>query len=239
VSDWRQLLSEVSDLESPTGLRSRILAAASPVKRKGRRFRFRGAWVLSIGGLVAFVAGLALAAHSRQDDRARPTSTGFQAKALVMPSASIGGVTIGERRVEVERLTGEGSHVRTNQFGAVYVSYDAYGLDVIYIRGVKNNGEISNEPVVVQIRTTSPHFRTRSGIGVGSSLSQLKQVAPTVCYPGKAINAYTCRVGTRTNSYPETFFDLTDRRIVAIRLVAIVASDGGLLPPNPTLTKAG
>jgi hypothetical protein len=248
VSEWQRLFAEVSELDPPPRLRDRILSTpGAPGRRDGSRRARRGvAWVLSICGALTLVAALALAAHSRRDESGAPPSTGSGRSTLIVPTTSIGGVAIGERRTDVEHLVGAGNS-RTNSYGATYVHYDAYGLTVVYDRGLKINGTISNDQLVVQVSTTSPRFRTRSGVGVGSTLAMLKHVAPVVCTRRhhrtlgepqlrgrdiRAKNGLECALGT-------TAFFLIDRKIDAIRLAALVTADGRLVPPNPELAKTG
>jgi hypothetical protein len=234
VSEWQRLFAEVSELEPPSRLRDRILAAprASEQRDRTRPARRGVAWVLGVCGVLALLAALALAAHSRKGESGAPPSTGSGRTTLIVPTASIGGVALGERRTDVEHLIGSASSSHTNRHGMTYVHYDAYGLTVVYIRGFKINGTISNEPRVGQVSTTSPLFRTRSGVGIGSTLARLKQVAPVVCAPLRAKNAIGCELGT-------TAFFLTNRKIDAITLTAVVTADGRLVSPNPELAKTG
>jgi hypothetical protein len=233
VSEWQRLFAEVSELEPPPGLRDRILSTPIAAERRegSRRARRGVAWVLSICGALTLVAALALAAHSRRDESGAPPSTGPGRSTLIVPTTSIGGVAIGDRRTDVEHLVGA-RNSRTNSYGVTYVHYDAYGLTVVYDRGLKINGTISNDQLVVLVSTSSPRFRTRSGVGVGSTLALLKQVAPVVCTRLRAKNALECDLGT-------TAFFLISGKIHAIRLAALVTADGRLVPSNPELAKTG
>ena len=72
---------------------------------------------------------------------------------------------------------------------------------------------------------------------MGSKLAALEAALPVVCRGDSAIKAICSVKGeTETNG---TEFSVVAGRITGIRLVATVATDGSLLPPDPTLAGAG
>jgi hypothetical protein len=92
----------------------------------------------------------------------------------VITRHSLGGIELGQTEAAVERLTGAGR--KLSKPGENEVAYHVPGGGLIVTYG----SLFANKPQdAVQVASTdSPWFRTSQGVGVGSSLSQVKASVP-------------------------------------------------------------
>lgn len=115
---------------------------------------------------LALIAACVLPATTTAAEIAR-TGT----NTAIVLERSIGGVALGESRAAVERLLGRGVLVETHLEGVgaeprAWVETRVYrDLQVIYAR---LKGSPPGEGKAALIETSSPRYRTRSGLGVGS-----------------------------------------------------------------------
>ena len=123
--------------------------------------------------LVASLTGCGSGAHT-------PNNT------LIVINQRIGPFSIGERQAKVEAIAGKGRVVLSRNptvdeyFGTLIKVYPAVSIRVDYLTGQGKAGLFS-------VETTSPEYRTKSGIGVGSTVEQVKKVGAycdslTSCY---------------------------------------------------------
>jgi hypothetical protein len=63
---------------------------------------------------------------------------------------------------------------------------------------------------VDEVRTSDRRYRTRSGVGVGSSGDQVRSLGRVDCYDGR------CQIGL----YPATLFQLSDDRVSGVLVVS-------------------
>jgi len=113
--------------------------------------------------LLALVAAYAFAAVV-----ARATATSLDTKLVL--ERSVGGVVLGESRAAVEKRLGVGGLIETHLAGVgaeprTWVETRVYrDLQVMYAR---RKGSPPGEGKAALIETSSPRYKTRSGIGVG------------------------------------------------------------------------
>lgn len=91
---------------------------------------------------------------------------------------SIGPVKLLETRHDVQNqnAVGKGVTIRSDRHNGHQVRYSKLGLDVFYAPGP------TDEEVAFALMTTSPRYRTREGIGVGSTQHEVASVKGVKCY---------------------------------------------------------
>jgi len=108
---------------------------------------------------------------------------------LIEPGLRVGQIRIGESREQVHRALGKpqaqdaamGGELTEVWHSGPGLGSKTYGrkteLEILF-QGPGAGGNQHKPTVVVQIRVTSPYFRTASGISVTSSLAEIKKVYP-------------------------------------------------------------
>jgi hypothetical protein len=106
---------------------------------------------------------------------------------LIDPGVRIGQVRIGEKLETVHHVLGKPS-VQDAAMGGKLTEVWRYGLGnkaggrkaelAVLFQGPGAGGDPRKPTVVVQIRVTSPYFKTASGISVNSSLAEIKKTYP-------------------------------------------------------------
>ena len=118
----------------------------------------------------------------------------------------VGPISLGEPRAKVEAVAGKGQFVRAGKrsqgTGTVLIAYPAVSIRVIYLT---RHGKAA----AFVVETTSSNYRTKSGIGVGSTVEQVKKIGADCASECVLKNA---SAGT------ETDFALDNRGMRVIRL---------------------
>jgi hypothetical protein len=112
---------------------------------------------------------------------------GSSPSALIEPGLRVGQVRIGEKLEAVRRALGKpveqdaamgGKLTEVWRFGPGLGGKARKEELEILFQGPGAGGDQSKLAVVVQIRVTSPYFKTASGISVNSSLAEIKKIYP-------------------------------------------------------------
>jgi hypothetical protein len=133
---------------------------------------------------------------------------------------SIGGIALRERRGEVESLLGHGSVLQIRHQKPPEPSLQIE--DILYSNGVEvtyvsPEGSPAAQGRVVLLVTSSPIFRTRQGVHVGSPAPELRSIQGVAC--GNLLNL-DCQHGGHVHNQPGTFFKLSgpNGRVVRISI---------------------
>jgi len=95
---------------------------------------------------------------------------------LIVINRRLGPFSIGETQAKVEALARPGQVVLSTSptdgesFGSLIEDYPAVSIRVIYLTGGRGKAGL------FAVDTTSPEYRTKSGIGVGSTVQQVKKL---------------------------------------------------------------
>jgi hypothetical protein len=127
---------------------------------------------------------------------------------LIVLDRSIGGVSLREQHSAVDRQVGRGvvlsskldRSARPAPVRVERVSYMSGALIVTYV------SEAKQQPVAIILESASPRFRTRSGVGVGSTFAALRSIRGVKCY---APASTECQHGYVAVDGPGTTFRLT------------------------------
>jgi len=127
-------------------------------------------------------------------------------------SHRIGPVSVGESREKIEKYSGPGVAVRLDANKLWF--YAKVGIYVSYAPGPLTR----LNQVAFSIVTRSARYRTRSGVGVGSSLRELRRRIRVTCHHGRPL---FCQHDTRNSNLPLTVFDVdrTTKRVTAVAIV--------------------
>jgi hypothetical protein len=160
-----------------------------------------------VASLGVVVAGAGLAGCGSSPHVAKNT--------LIVPGRSIGPISFAESKTKIEAAYGKGQPVTLRQGTANprVVFYPAVSIGVIYA------GRQSKARVII-LETDAPQYRTKSGVGVGSTVGQLKKIG-TDCRPQDGI----CGIVGSSGSKPATTFFLDDQRKRVTRIA--IAPLGG------------
>jgi hypothetical protein len=133
---------------------------------------------------------------------ARPTING-----LIVLDRSVGGASLSEPRSAIERVLGRGT-VLESKIDRSARPLPARVTRVTYLSGALTITYVSTktqQPIAVALESTSPRFRTASGIGVGSTYAALHSIRSVKCY-GPAFTE--CQHGYAAVDKPGTTFRL-------------------------------
>lgn len=121
----------------------------------------------------------------------------------------IGAVSVGEPRAQVTKTLGRGAPVQVE--GNLFRFYAKVGIYVLY------PPKPSLPRHVFVVMTRSSRYKTSSGIGVGSTLRQLRQAIHVSCHP--SAKSLACYEGAR----PLTSFLLSSatKRITEIGIASM------------------
>jgi hypothetical protein len=128
----------------------------------------------------------------------------------------IGPVSFGEAKPHVTKLLGRSVVARIN--GHLLRLYPGVGIYVDYAPNPPRG-----KPTIADfVITRSARYKTRSGIGVGSTIRQLRHLVKVRCYGGTAISAPDTCQHERTNiNLPFTVFtiDPMTKRVTQVAIV--------------------
>lgn len=127
-------------------------------------------------------------------------------RTTVITADGIGGVTIGSSKQDVERvLFGEASGAEADGFALTGGTLQD-GLDIAWGR------ETTDAPLLVcRVATEDSRYKTARGVGVGSSVADVKEEPGVVCDEREGI----CAIGLKT-ARTTLGFILKDAHVVAI-----------------------
>jgi hypothetical protein len=161
--------------------------------------------------LVGVCGALALGGQATAAETLAPT--------LIVLDHSIGGVSLREGRAAVERDLGRGVALSTSIDRSARPE-PAHIQRVAYLSGALTVTYVSmgvQQPQVALLESSSPRYRTRSGVGVGSTYAQLHTIGGVHCY---APSETECQHGYSSTNKPGTTFRL-DRPGGRIAYIAI------------------
>ena len=131
----------------------------------------------------------------------------------IAPGTGIGLVRIGETRDDVIRSLGEpklsdaamgGKIVEVWRSGPAFAGRRQNGIEELDIYFRREGAELNGQPIVRQIRVTSPFFRTGSGISVRSSFAQISREFPNLSIDEELTYAFS---GGRSEKEIEIYVD--------------------------------
>lgn len=191
-------------------------------------------------GVCAVVAAGCLGGseHASTSHRKLPTSV------LIVPGASIAGISIGDTRSRVQAVLGPGVvTARTASPGVTgpivrfRVEYADAGLAVAY-----SSLASGRTPVVVRVSTRSSRYHTRTGIKVGTSARTVAHLPGIVCDSASSFAGMICSIqgGQGQDAElslvtPVLSFGILNGRVQDVALIGMFHADGRLAKPNARL----
>ena len=123
----------------------------------------------------------------------------------------IGAVHFDELKSDVDAVVGPGEVKRLDRYNGKWIFYRRAG---IYVGYVSDRGHKYAFAVV----TKSARYRTRSGIGVGSTLRTLRRGLKVTC---DLVDYYTCQDAPANRNHPFTLFqiDRATRRVTEVQIL--------------------
>jgi hypothetical protein len=138
------------------------------------------------------------------------------AQALILPQRGIGGIELGMIRAQIVGAKGKPDAER-------FARNEIIGRQrmVRYGRTSAFFGGFRREAGVVTVNTRDPSERTRSGIGVGSTVAEVKQGVRGIRCLGKS-RIHTCLKGRFDPGKRVTVFDISPQGRVNLVLIGFV-----------------
>jgi hypothetical protein len=150
------------------------------------------------------------------------------AGAHIVPGACIGGIGIWDSSTEVRRQWGPPIHRTWPQAGVRW----HYRLSWVYMTRWGYEPD-PTKVIVLGIKTTDPRERTRSGVGVGSSVSEVLAGVGLLC-PRNGQCDLPAGGSVRIPDYRLTTFTFRNGRVVSVAVwINSSYDDGGLQQPDP------
>lgn len=145
-----------------------------------------------------------------------PKKSGAVRSGIIMLDHRIGPVSFAEPKPQVTKTLGRG--VAAQLDGHRLRFYPKVGIYVVYAAGPPKG----KRTFAVFIVTRTSRYKTRSGVGVGSTLRQLHEQVKVRCYGGTSVSPPdTCQHEKANINLPFTVFniDRTTRRVSQVAVV--------------------
>ncbi len=143
-------------------------------------------------------------------------TTGTVRPGLIVLDRRIGPVSFGEPKPEITKVVGGSVVARID--GHPLRFYPGVGIYVDY-----SPNPPKGKPTIADfVITRSARYKTRSGVGVGSTVRQLRHLVRVRCYGGTAVSAPDTCQHERTNiNLPFTVFNIdpTTKRVTQVAVV--------------------
>ena len=137
---------------------------------------------------------------------------------LVTPSGVVGPIRLFESRSSVGRRLGERGTVvvqrpergTTQDVVVTRVRYEDASLEITYLSSPKYP-----DGLAYLISTSDPRYRTRDGIGVGSTFRQVRSVDGVRCFNERGEDYADCQVGLG-HEHPLVVFDVRAGKVALV-----------------------